>query len=331
MCLIIYSPTGQMVERDVFDYAQAVNSDGIGIMSRSGVEKFVGRKCKKRAWRYLMKLLNDSPSTPFGVHFRWRTHGDVTLANTHPYLAPMSDAAVMHNGIIASTQHKATGKESDTAIFVRESMAFAPDRSDPHYETYYKSVATAIGYENKLLVLHRVTGQFTLVNEDAGFWNEGLWYSNDYSIPGRIDRSDTRWEYDYAGQKQIAYNGWISGYNVSGDDRVEQCTVAPNGRITRMLKGHLPTVRDYMKMTPEEQEYADSMVSDTGLPRGYYESLEAANPTGYYDEGADTGGNHIVTGADVELALDREDDERRYSDYLERKWREQGNGKKEVA
>ena len=181
MCLIVYSPTGELLERRVFDDALVINPDGIGVMSPRGVEKFLGKKSAKKAWRYLRRL-GDS-RIPHGIHFRLATHGDVTRYNCHPFYAPNSDAIVMHNGILRLTAELATTTRSDTAIFVERYMSSAPGPADAGYTRFYRRLGRRIGLANKLLVYHALTEQFTICNESAGEWVGRHWYSNDYSLP----------------------------------------------------------------------------------------------------------------------------------------------------
>lgn len=178
MCLIIYNPTGEPMDRSVFDCARAANPDGIGVMSSLGVAKFVGRRSAKKAWAYLRRLAGFG--IPHGIHFRLATHGEVTRRNCHPFQAPNSDAIVMHNGILHLTAGSATPERSDTAIFVERYMSGAPGPAQGRYARFYRYIEQRIGIANKLLIYHALTDQFTICNENSGEWVGGQWYSNDY-------------------------------------------------------------------------------------------------------------------------------------------------------
>jgi hypothetical protein len=184
MCLIVYSPTGALLERDVFECARTINGDGVGVMSSHGIRKFLGKNADAGAWEYIEYLA--TLGAPHGIHFRWATHGAVTRANCHPFRAPDSDAFVMHNGMIGLTAYRATGDRSDTALFVESYMRGAPRPQACHYRNYYRDIEADIGIENTLLVFHTSTGQFTICNEDSGEWIDEHWYSNTYSLPPRM-------------------------------------------------------------------------------------------------------------------------------------------------
>lgn len=207
MCLIAYSPTGSMITKRVFDYARAMNADGIGIMSKHGVAKFVGRRSGKRAWRYLRRI----EGTEYGIHFRWATHGQVSRELAHPFESRMSDTFVMHNGIISRTAAlaKRDGVDSDTSIFVDKYMAYVPEPGARKFKQYFEKIERLIGYGNKLLVFHVESEKFTIANEDEGGWTDGVWYSNDYSLPMDMAFEDS---YDL---KQIYGAGMPDDYSDS--------------------------------------------------------------------------------------------------------------------
>jgi hypothetical protein len=184
MCLIAYSPKGTPMTRAVFDTARWVNADGIGVMSRHGVEKFVGHKAGKRAWRYLRVL---PPDTPYAVHFRYATHGAVCRYLTHPFQIPGRESYVMHNGIISKTANFAKkGIVSDTSLYVAWYMKDAPAPSEPTHVAFKKGLEKEIGWGNKMVIFHADRNEWDIANEDEGEWIDGVWYSNTYSLPDEM-------------------------------------------------------------------------------------------------------------------------------------------------
>lgn len=174
MCLIIYSSKGNVPARADFYEAANDNPDGIGVMSADGIRKFLGKKATKKAWKYVQSLAG----MPFGIHFRWATHGEITRANCHPFKVPGIGFA-MHNGILW-TSTLATKEESDTAIFCRD---FLPSYGEMLGATWRADVEKSIGLGNKLLVMSDDGRTFRLCNEHAGEWLDGgLWFSNTYSV-----------------------------------------------------------------------------------------------------------------------------------------------------
>jgi hypothetical protein len=226
MCLIVYSPTGVLVERTIFDHAHLINPDGLGVMSRHGVQKFVGKTARRRAWRYLRQLA--ASRVPHGIHFRFATHGGVTRENCHPFYASNSDAIVMHNGVIGLTAVAATSLRSDTSLFVEEYMSGAPGPEDSSYERYYRCIGRTIGSWNTLLVFHALTETFTICNEPWGEWIGDHWYSNLYSLPWNVEAGMAGMTYpDSHGEwgDEVVYDeldDWPMSYPRFGDERYRE-------------------------------------------------------------------------------------------------------------
>jgi len=279
MCLIAYSPEGELIPRAAFDSARRTNPDGIGVMSSLGVEKFMGRKSGKRAWRYLRSLAQDS--IPYGLHFRWATHGSVTRDNCHPFTAPASDAIVMHNGVFRQTAKRATNARSDTALFVEQFMAAAPAPDSARYGDFVRRLEKFIDRTNLLLIFHRRSAEFTICNEREGEWIDGLWYSNAYSLPYEM----SPWQ----------------GSALSKLDDAPIKSAARWAELDRLFP--LPKAGD---------EYADRNVSDAvtrSVSDDYYAQVE--NENGYLDDGAELGAR-----AASRAMIDGPD--RDYLDYLRR-------------
>jgi predicted glutamine amidotransferase len=178
MCLIALSPKGALIPFEIMRHSNNTNGDGIGVMSADGIRKFMGKKKLKHARKYVERTLVPA-GIPYAMHWRWATHGAVHIDNTHPYLAPTGKHWVMHNGVISLTTQESTKEESDTAVFVRKYMHDAAPLDD---DKYYKIIENLIGWSNKLVVMDD-EGKFRIVNDDAGVWIEGMWYSNTYSLP----------------------------------------------------------------------------------------------------------------------------------------------------
>lgn len=178
MCLIIYAPHATEVNRLDFMSAAVDNPDGIGFMSADGIVKFTGRKRNRRAYHYMRDLARRG--IPYGLHFRWATHGKICEALTHPFAVPETGDFVMHNGIIGVTAKYASKTESDTSIYANEWLPYYSSRkTDP--DEWLREVS-ADTYGSKLLFMSEDGSDFALVHESQGDWCRGLWYSNAYSL-----------------------------------------------------------------------------------------------------------------------------------------------------
>jgi hypothetical protein len=154
----------------------------------------------------------------------------------------------------------------------------APDHSDSGYYDYWRKVADMIGYGNKFLVMHADTGRFTLVNEDAGEWIDGLWYSNTYSLPDYMDR----WSNPYYGSRKFGY----------GETCAATPVAAPSAQVFVGADGRLHRVTDTSIESFDVPGYEDDP---------YY--IAKAREAGYHDDGMTVG----ERAARAALGLDDDD------------------------
>lgn len=111
------------------------------------------------------------------VHCRIATMGEIGLDNSHPFM--VRDGAMIHNGMLFGGGRDE--KKSDTRIFCERL----------YIDLTFQQVTAnkkALGKElagNKLAFLYN-DGKYAIVNEDAGMWDNGVWYSNSgYKIYNR--------------------------------------------------------------------------------------------------------------------------------------------------
>lgn len=108
--------------------------------------------------------------SPFLIHFRIKTHGDKSDANTHPF--PIEGGALIHNGTISGTGATSDGK-SDTCLFAEKiSGKVTRDVLRDNLADWN----SAIDY-NKIAFLFD-DGQYVILGEKNGNWTQDVWYSN---------------------------------------------------------------------------------------------------------------------------------------------------------
>ena len=173
MCIAIVIPKGATVNKDYLHNGWCGNSDGGGFAYvRNGKVKIVKSLMKWKTWEdayYTAREAN--PDSPFLVHFRIRSAGSNTADNTHPY--PLKTGAVIHNGTLTGSGADWYRGPSDTAKFVEK---FGEHLTYDNVLSKKLAMEAAIGY-NKLAFLFN-NGKFVIVNEEAGHWDAGVWYSN---------------------------------------------------------------------------------------------------------------------------------------------------------
>jgi len=181
MCLAIYCDAGANCTESDLQTAFAANPDGAGFMYVNGggslvLEKFLTvdpfLKALDRAW-------DENPRSPFGIHFRWATHGTKGLENVHPFRVDKY-TGMLHNGVLPVLMGKGS-KRSDTAVFAEDYLTkLSPTWfDDPILFDMVEQYCTG----SKLVVLTtHPDAEYTgyIVNEGAGHWNtaNNVWYSN---------------------------------------------------------------------------------------------------------------------------------------------------------
>ena len=140
----------------------------------------------KSAKDFIKFYRSDIQGRDCAFHLRMRTHGNIDLANCHPYEVLNRaehgiDLWLMHNGIL-STGNKANEKMSDTWHYINDylkpMLAGNPDFA--FHPAFKALVSDHIGGSNKFVLMDN-EGRQVVINEDAGVYWGGLWLSNTYA------------------------------------------------------------------------------------------------------------------------------------------------------
>lgn len=184
MCLIIYRPRPVTAKVEPITRAMLQNSkasgndDSYGAMWAEGGKLFSWRGLSD-SFDTFAQLVEDlsASAAPFALHMRYATHGKVTVENAHPFEV-VPGLGMMHNGILTawSPDNGRACDQSDTARLAETLRNFP--RNWWLNRSLRFVLEEAIGYGNKLCILHE-SGRGFLVNEAAGKWEAGAWFSND--------------------------------------------------------------------------------------------------------------------------------------------------------
>ncbi len=183
MCLLIVASSNTLrttlldtphLLHDIFQH----NKDGLGVMYATASR---GLKVSKRLPQTLADVRAAVEKLPqddreVAVHFRMRTHGDVDLANCHPY--PVSQGvALMHNGIL-HTGNAADKTKSDTWHFVRDYLATLG--IDALHDAGFAKMLGDFIDSNRFAIMSG-DGRCTVINREQGIEHGGVWFSNTYA------------------------------------------------------------------------------------------------------------------------------------------------------
>jgi hypothetical protein len=173
MCLLIVKPAGVSIPKQELIHASFANPHGAGIAWSDGKKTRIAKNAKWDGYDIVQALepLHDKPAL---IHFRYATHGSQNDANAHPFSLPAGYVAA-HNGIIHGI--KCGEDESDTRAFLRQYVAPTLQLWGKFPKGSIENLATLHGPGNKIAFL-APSGDYSITNEGAGFWDNGAWFSN---------------------------------------------------------------------------------------------------------------------------------------------------------
>ena len=179
MCILIHHPKDSCFRSEQLMDFYSKNSDGFGAIVKKGdtveVIKSVGKYEEIEDLYYEQVACHEAV-----IHFRMKTHGEIDLANCHPYEV-MPGLWMAHNGIL-HTGNSADPKMSDTWHYIqdylRPMLEMKPELLQ--LEAFQKMIGNHIGGSNKFGFMDQ-DGNTVIINRTSGVEHEGIWYSNTYA------------------------------------------------------------------------------------------------------------------------------------------------------
>ena len=152
------------------------------------------------------------------IHFRIKTHGPIDKNNCHPFLVN-SGLGFIHNGIINGY---GSNTKSDTIEFnesILQKIVSKHGNNSLFDDPMVELIENVIGY-SKLVFLDR-HGNYTIMNEKKGNWNDGVWYSNmSWKKPEKV-KSANYLTYPYQRQASLPSNHHrVGDWVMVGEDYV---------------------------------------------------------------------------------------------------------------
>ena len=172
MCIAILKPKDKTLTKELLETCSENNRDGCGFAYVNDNKEMIIKKFMdfKSFWKEYKKVQDDKTML---IHFRIATHGNVELANCHPFKLN-EHMALIHNGIISGYGSK-TENISDTKDFIDKVIGNISYKmwKNPSFRTL---VSGNIGY-SKLVILD-TDENYYIINENKGEWVDGVWFSN---------------------------------------------------------------------------------------------------------------------------------------------------------
>ena len=211
MCLLVISPAGETPAYEFLYEACLNNPDGFGWSMIIGNEIIQGHSMLARDAIDGFLSAREVDDTGWSMfHSRFATHGSETVDNCHPFIVGEDRRTVLaHNGILPI---EANGKRSDTRVFAEDML---PERlhglDNP---VYFEALEDWLGRGNKVAIMTvnpDMQSDMYLLNESAGHWLAGSWWSNYSYIPVKPFKPSVR-----------MYSGWGSVDDLFQDSKDEK-------------------------------------------------------------------------------------------------------------
>lgn len=228
MCIAIMKPKDKVLSEQLLKTCCDHNPDGMGFAYIDGNKMYIKKFMKFDDFYKEYKKVETKSNML--IHFRIATHGKVEVDNCHPFWLNHR-MALVHNGVISG--YGVRDSKSDTRDFIEKVIGNISWKLMKN-PSYRELVGKAIGY-SKFAILD-ITGQYWIINEDKGYWNDGVWFSNKsyeetkktnyvtyYSTSKNTNPKESVWdmygEEDYDTWWERTYGNYNSGLQPSKEDK----------------------------------------------------------------------------------------------------------------
>jgi len=171
MCLIIARTTKGHTDWKLADYAASRNRHGYGVAwprpdGRVGL-------WTNMDWAPIRRkaLALEEAGFPFVLHMRYATNGAKVKANCHPFRIAGHNMVMAHNGVLRTIA--VPPRMSDSRVLATR-LSYLPHGFLEDAATWEKVERLA---DDSRLAFLTGAGELFLVNEEAGAWRDGCWYS----------------------------------------------------------------------------------------------------------------------------------------------------------
>lgn len=199
MCIAIVKPKDKTIPKARLKICSEANPDGMGFAFCKDGNIYI-RKYLDDFEKFYKDYSKVEKTSTMLIHFRIATHGEINVENCHPFKLN-NHMALIHNGVISGYGDKE--KKSDTRDFIDKVIGNISHKQWRN-PAFRELVGDAIGY-SKFGILDTV-GNYYIINEDRGYWTDGVWYSNkSYEEKKPITKTETTTYTTYNWYKEKKY------------------------------------------------------------------------------------------------------------------------------
>ena len=197
MCIAILKPKDKTISKEILQTCSKSNPDGMGFAYIKDDKIHINKYMKFED--FYEDYIQVETTSPMLIHFRIATHGKVEVKNCHPFRLN-NRMALIHNGVMSGYGDKQL--KTDTQDFIDKVIGNISWKMWKN-PSYRQLVGDAIGY-SKFAILD-VTGDYYIINEQKGVWDDGVWYSNSSYKPKEVT---------YYKQTKLYDDEDVSWYNI---------------------------------------------------------------------------------------------------------------------
>lgn len=175
MCVIIVKPKGTEIYKRTLRSCFMANPDGAGFMLAANKHLITmkGYFTFRSFYKSFRRFERIFPDSDFVLHMRIATSGLADYNNCHPFLVH-NNLAFVHNGIFSGLGNKL---HSDTFQFNEDILKKLP----PNFldiSEIKDAITKYIEFGFDKVVFMDNLGKINIINEKAGTWKNGIWFSN---------------------------------------------------------------------------------------------------------------------------------------------------------
>ena len=175
MCIAIVKTAGAKITDEQLANCFDNNKDGAGLAyAKNGNVYVVKGIFNKKEFIAKVREKEKEAEGAMLIHCRIGTSGLMDSNNCHPHVVN-DNCVLIHNGVLNITV-PTKSKVSDTVIFVQKYLK-GLDEDFMNNSSILGLIEKAIGANNKFCLLNN-KGEYKSVNEKAGHWKDGIWFSN---------------------------------------------------------------------------------------------------------------------------------------------------------
>ena len=179
MCLIIYKPKDKLISKERLKQAFQANSDGWGILGGKDIFGSLWHAKDCTDFDHFYKFYK-SMKVNMLIHFRTASSGFISTENCHPIFIN-DNLAFMQNGNLYEYSNHFPGrqrdKQTDIQRFNKEVLQCLPNGFLGVPEIRDALELYCVANFTKIVFMDSCCN-IEIINEQAGEWENGIWYSN---------------------------------------------------------------------------------------------------------------------------------------------------------